>query len=128
MNRRRFLQLFGLSVAAAVVAPALPAIAVEAAAPAATGLEGLREWQVNANAGTYAGIDRANYPGRLSTPTLSSDGAALTPAVIRRAVSRYQICYLPEGSGMPVHMIAGKVVTPEQMHHYRLLTEGRGQR
>ncbi len=127
MNRRRFLQLFGLSVAAVVVAPALPAIAVEATEPAAVGLEALPYWQVNAHSGTFAGIDRAVYPGRLSTPTLNCDGAALTPEVVRNAVSKFQMYYLPDGAEMPPPTIAGKVGTPEQMHRPWLqMGEGRG--
>lgn len=31
---------------------------------------GISAWMVNANTGTIGGINRANYPGRLSTPTI----------------------------------------------------------
>ena len=42
---------------------------------------GLKYWHRNGNTGTMAGITRANYPGRLSTPTLNANGQALPPAV-----------------------------------------------
>jgi hypothetical protein len=71
MNRRRFLQLLGLTSMAA----ALPLPAIAEAVPLATVepsmlLEGIPYWQAHANSGTYAGIERAAYPGRLATPTI----------------------------------------------------------
>jgi len=46
---------------------------------------GIRAWQVNSNTGTLAGINRANYPGRLSTPTINLNGGAVTPGIAQRA-------------------------------------------
>jgi hypothetical protein len=48
---------------------------------------GLRAWQVNSNTGTLAGLNRALYPGRLSTPTINLGGNALTNAVGHRALT-----------------------------------------
>jgi hypothetical protein len=56
---------------------------------------GLRAWQVNSNSGTIGGLNRANYPGRLSTPTINLQGGAistLTPfrakALLQRALGK----------------------------------------
>lgn len=48
-------------------------------------LLGIRAWDVNSNVGTIGGLQRSNYPGRLSTPTINLAGAALTPGVAQRA-------------------------------------------
>ena len=46
---------------------------------------GIKAWDVNSNSGLIGGLNRANYPGRLSTPTINLNGAALTPSVSQRA-------------------------------------------
>ena len=46
---------------------------------------GIQYYQNNSNTGTLAGINRATYPGRLSTPTINLGGNPITPAVGRRA-------------------------------------------
>lgn len=48
---------------------------------AGSAMYGLKYWHRNGNSGTMAGITRANYPGRLSTPTLNANGQALPPSV-----------------------------------------------
>lgn len=48
---------------------------------------GLRAWQVNSNTGTIAGLNRANYPSRLSTPTINLNGGSVTPSVGNRALT-----------------------------------------
>jgi hypothetical protein len=48
-------------------------------------LLGIRAWDVNSNTGVIAGLNRANYPGRLSTPTINLNGASLTPNISQRA-------------------------------------------
>lgn len=48
---------------------------------------GLRAWQVNSNTGTLAGLNRANFPGRLSTPTINLGGSPVTPSVGNRALT-----------------------------------------
>jgi hypothetical protein len=52
---------------------------------AGNSLLGIKAWDVNSNTGTIGGLNRANYPGRLSTPTINLAGAALTPGVVNRA-------------------------------------------
>lgn len=49
---------------------------------------GIRAYQVNGNAGTLNGLARSNYPGRLSTPTVNLNGAAVTQAIGRLLVSK----------------------------------------
>jgi len=48
-------------------------------------LLGIRAWDVNSNTGIIGGLNRANFPGRLSTPTINLAGAALTPGLANRA-------------------------------------------
>ena len=52
---------------------------------AGNSLLGIRAWDVNSNTGTIAGLNRATYPGRLSTPTINLGGAAITPGIAQRA-------------------------------------------
>lgn len=49
---------------------------------------GIRAYQVNGNAGTLNGLARSNFPGRLSTPTVNLNGAAMTQAIGRLIVSK----------------------------------------
>jgi hypothetical protein len=49
-------------------------------------LMGLRAWQVNSNTGTIGGLSRASYPGRLSTPTINLNSAAITLSTGYRAL------------------------------------------
>ena len=49
---------------------------------------GIRAYQVNGNAGTLNGLARSNYPGRLSTPTVNLNGAAITQAIGRLLLSK----------------------------------------
>jgi len=46
---------------------------------------GIKAWDVNSNSGTIAGLNRATFPGRLSTPTINLNGAAITPSIAQRA-------------------------------------------
>ena len=46
---------------------------------------GIKAWNVNSNTGTIGGLNRNAYPGRLSTPTINLNGAALTPGIAQRA-------------------------------------------
>jgi hypothetical protein len=46
---------------------------------------GIKAWDVNSNTGTIGGLNRSAYPGRLSTPTINLNGAALTPGIAQRA-------------------------------------------
>lgn len=51
-----------------------------------TSVLGLQYWNVNGNARTVAGVPAANYPGRLSTPTINLAGAPITPSVQQRSL------------------------------------------
>ena len=46
---------------------------------------GIQAWDVNSNVGVIGGLQRAAYPGRLSTPTINLGGAALSPGIAQRA-------------------------------------------
>ena len=46
---------------------------------------GIKAWDVNSNTGIIGGLNRNAYPGRLSTPTINLQGAALTPGIAQRA-------------------------------------------
>lgn len=48
---------------------------------AGSAIYGLKYWHRTGNTGTKAGITLANYPGRLSTPTLNANGQALPPSL-----------------------------------------------
>jgi hypothetical protein len=47
---------------------------------------GIQAWDVNSNAGTIAGVNRALFPGRISTPTINLAGASITPGIGQRAL------------------------------------------
>jgi hypothetical protein len=52
---------------------------------AGSSIYGLRYWNVNGNTGTVAGINKALYPSRLSTPTINlNNSGAITPAMAGR--------------------------------------------
>jgi hypothetical protein len=53
-----------------------------------TSLQGIKAYQVNGNAGTLNGLARSNFPGRLSTPTVNLNQAAITPQIGRLVVSK----------------------------------------
>jgi len=48
---------------------------------AGSAVYGLKYWHRAGNTGTMAGITRANYPGRLATPTLNANSQSLPPSV-----------------------------------------------
>lgn len=52
---------------------------------AGSSVYGIRYWNVNGNTGTVAGINKALYPSRLSTPTINlNNSGAITPAMAGR--------------------------------------------
>lgn len=53
---------------------------------AQSSLNGIQNLQLNSNTGTYIGLNRATYPGRLSTPTFTVSGS-LTQLVVRRLLN-----------------------------------------
>lgn len=53
-----------------------------------TSLQGIKAYQVNGNSGTLNGLARSNFPGRLSTPTVNLNSAAITPQIGRLVVSK----------------------------------------
>lgn len=48
-------------------------------------LAGIKTYQVNSNVGSVLGLNRASYPGRLSTPLIDLAGKAVNPSVPYRA-------------------------------------------
>jgi hypothetical protein len=59
-----------------------------ASGAANSSLQGITAYQVNGNAGTLNGLARSNFPGRLSTPTVNLNGAAMTEQIGRLIVSK----------------------------------------
>jgi hypothetical protein len=56
-----------------------------ASGAAGSSVYGYRYWNVNGNTGTVAGINKALYPSRLSTPTINlNNSGAVTPALAGR--------------------------------------------
>ena len=53
---------------------------------ASASIHGIRAWQVNSNTGTIGGLNRASFPGRLSTPTIALN-APVTPGLAPRALT-----------------------------------------
>lgn len=62
-----------------------------AAGSAGTSIMGIRAYQVNGNAGNLNGLARAQYPGRLSTPTVDLAGAAITEQTGRFITSKISL-------------------------------------
>lgn len=62
---------------------------IVAGAPGTAGgsILGLRAWQVNGNSGTIAGLNRASYPGRLSTPMINLSGGIVNQGIGYRATA-----------------------------------------
>jgi hypothetical protein len=57
-----------------------------AAGSAGASILGIQAWDVNSNTGTIGGLNRANFPGRLSCPTINLQGGSITPGVGNRAL------------------------------------------
>lgn len=56
-----------------------------------SGLFGLFTYQLASNTGTVAGLSRAAYPGKLTTPHVAGGGLSLTPSEARRMRAQIQI-------------------------------------
>jgi hypothetical protein len=67
---------------------------------AGSSILGLRFWQNNGNTGTIAGVNRALYPGRLSTPTINLLGAPVTQSVGLRAATLMGRALGPDADGI----------------------------
>jgi hypothetical protein len=61
------------------------------AGTAGSGIYGVKYFQVNSNTGSVMGLNRASYPGKLSTPTVNAANQAITPAMARRSLAQIQI-------------------------------------
>src|ERR1700744_1616926 len=57
-----------------------------AAGSAGSSILGIQAWDVNSNTGTIGGLNRANFPGRLSCPTINLAGGSITPGLGQRAL------------------------------------------
>ena len=71
------------------------------AGTAASGLFGLQYYQTSANTGTYMNIARSSYPGRFSTPSITTSGA-LTPARVRALAGQIKLAMGIEEYQKPV--------------------------
>ena len=68
-------------------------------AAAAASILGIRAWQVNSNTGSIGGLNRATYPGRLSTPTINL-AAPVTPSLSPRALTLLGRALGPESAAI----------------------------
>jgi len=55
-----------------------------------SGLNGLRNYLVGGNAGSYMGVLRSSYPGKFSTPVVSVNGS-LTPSIVRALQAQIEL-------------------------------------
>jgi hypothetical protein len=69
------------------------------AGAASASIQGIRAWQVNSNTGTIGGLNRASYPGRLSTPVIALN-AAVTPGLSQRALTLLGRALGPDASAI----------------------------
>ena len=53
---------------------------------AGNSIQGITAWNVNSNTGTVGGLNRANFPGRLSCPTINLGGQQIVPSTYQRAL------------------------------------------
>lgn len=77
------------------------------------GLANIHYWNVNSNTGTVAGLNRANYPGRLSTPTINLNGQQVTPSVFQRALILLGRALGPDAESMKSGVWYGQ---PDQLY------------
>jgi hypothetical protein len=77
------------------------------------GLANIRYWNVNSNTGTVGGLNRASYPGRLSTPTINLNGAQVTPSVFQRALILLGRAMGPDAEAMSEMVWYGQ---PDQLY------------
>ncbi len=77
------------------------------------GLANIHYWNVNSNTGTVGGLSRANYPGRLSTPTINLGGAQVTPSVFQRALVLLGRAMGPDAEAMESMVWYGQ---PDQLY------------
>jgi hypothetical protein len=66
-------------------------IAENATNVANSGMAGIQSYQVSSTSGTFLSLNRATYPGRLTTPYQSGGGLALTPAFARLLLNSMRI-------------------------------------
>jgi hypothetical protein len=57
---------------------------------AGAGINGVKTFQVQSNVGTLLGLNRALFPGKLSTPHVNANSLPLTPAMGRRSLAAIQ--------------------------------------
>jgi len=57
-----------------------------ASGAASASILGIKAWQINANTGTIGGLNRASFPGRISTPTINL-GASVSAGLSPRALT-----------------------------------------
>jgi hypothetical protein len=56
-----------------------------------SGMAGIQSYQVSSGAGTFLSLNRATYPGRLTTPYQNGGGLALSPALARLLLNTMRI-------------------------------------
>jgi hypothetical protein len=96
VNRRGFLKLLGMAAPAAVVAPKyffapLGGWTSDVIVPPDVDLCGIGYWQLCRHSGTWIGLDRTAYPGKLCTPVIGD--SRLTVALVREFLERRRGVY-----------------------------------
>lgn len=72
-----------------------------------SGLFGIKYWQVSSNVGSVGNLARSAYPGKLTTPHVSGNNQALTPAKARLFQAQMQSAMgieAAEKAGLEYHM------------------------
>ena len=62
-----------------------------AAGVAGSSLLGIYYYQVQGNTGSWLGIPRSSYPGKLSTPYIDGNSSAITPQIFRNMLQQLRI-------------------------------------
>jgi hypothetical protein len=57
---------------------------------AGTSVSGVKTYHVNSNVGSWMGVPRTSYQGRLSTPNVNAQNQPLTPGIARRSIAAIQ--------------------------------------
>ena len=81
---------FATPLPAGTISAAQVLLVSGASGQANTGLAGLRAYQIATNTGNWMGVQRADWPGKYITPTVTANGA-LTPQMVRTVEAQIEL-------------------------------------